>query len=307
MKKFLSIVSFLVLFSTNIFAATKVGEIVGQMGTTWNERDGKSETVVMGYELLMNDFLQTGEDGGMILLYADDTKFTMGPNTETIIDEFAFDTSMVPIEVAINISVNVGTFTYESGSISELGGDVEIFTPTATITMQGTAISGTVDTSGKTTIILIPDTKGDVGQVTVSNDSGSQILTNVYTSVTVFADNVTIKPPSPLGNNEKKNLFDLGSVEGDIEDDKKFTTPAMEKEDVKILENEVEEKDFEIIEDAEGQEVEMDMEEAQKLEEEIMSEELTLAETETIITVETETYDDTLWFDGVEAIYSFNR
>ena len=57
MKKFLSIVSFLVLFSFNTLAGTKVGEIVGQMGTTWNEREGKNETVIMGYELLMNDFL----------------------------------------------------------------------------------------------------------------------------------------------------------------------------------------------------------------------------------------------------------
>ena len=126
MKKFLSIVSFLVLFSFNAIAGTKVGEIVGQMGTTWNEREGQTETVTMGYELLMNDFLQTGEDGGMILSYVDGTKFTMGPNAEAIIDEFSFDTSMVPIEVSMNISVNVGSFTYESGSVSELGGDVTL-------------------------------------------------------------------------------------------------------------------------------------------------------------------------------------
>ena len=73
MKKFLSIVSFLVLLSFNAIAGTKVGEIVGQMGTTWNEREGQTETVIMGYELQMNDFLQTGEDGGMILSFGDFT------------------------------------------------------------------------------------------------------------------------------------------------------------------------------------------------------------------------------------------
>ena len=222
MKKFLSIVSFLVLLSFNAIAGTKVGEIVGQMGTTWNEREGKNETVVMGYELLMNDFLQTGEDGGMILSYVDGTKFTMGPNTEAIIDEFAFDTSMVPIEVAMDLTVNVGSFTYESGSVSELGGDVTISTATATVTMQGTAISGTVQANGTTTIVLLPDSSGGVGQVTVANETGSQTLTNPYTAVTVFAENVTIKAPSPLGNNEKKNLFDLDSVQETIEDEEKF-------------------------------------------------------------------------------------
>ena len=55
------------------------------MGSTWNERDGSTENTSMGYELQMNDFLQTGEDGGMILKYVDNTKFTMGPNTELIL------------------------------------------------------------------------------------------------------------------------------------------------------------------------------------------------------------------------------
>ena len=125
MRKLFLLVSILVLFCTSLSSAQitgpKVGEIIGQMGTTWNERDGSTENTSMGYELQMNDFLQTGEDGGMIISYVDKTKFTMGPNTELIIDEFAFDTSVVPIELAMNISVNVGTFTYESGSVSALG------------------------------------------------------------------------------------------------------------------------------------------------------------------------------------------
>ena len=117
MQKLFLLVSILVLFCTSLTSAQitgpKVGEITGQMGSTFNERDGQTEKVIMGYELQMKDFLQTGEDGGMILSYVDGTKFTMGPNTEKSIDEFAFDTSKVPIELAMNVSVNVGSFTYE--------------------------------------------------------------------------------------------------------------------------------------------------------------------------------------------------
>ena len=115
MKKILFLVSFLILISQTILAqitGPKVGEIIGQMGSTFNERDGETQKTMMGYELQMNDFLQTGEDGGMIIKYVDDTKFTMGPNTELIIDQFAFDTSKVPIVFAMNVSVNVGSFTY---------------------------------------------------------------------------------------------------------------------------------------------------------------------------------------------------
>jgi hypothetical protein len=258
----------LILGISSAKAAVTIGSVADKMGQTWNERDGRTEEVIKGYLLEMNDFLQTGEDGGMILHYKDDTKFTMGPNTELIIDEFAFDTSVIPIEIAMNISINVGTFTYESGDVKKLGGEVELVTPTATITMQGTAFSGTVDTSGQTTIILLPDSSGDVGQVTVTNDAGSQTLTNVYTSVTVVGSDVMIKTPSALDNNQKKNLFDIDSIDDDIK----------EKHD----------QQFDRAENNE---------QLQKMEEAIISEEVTITEG-------AETYDNTsdLGTSGTETI-----
>jgi len=213
MKKLLFLVSFLILFCTSAFA-TKVGTVIGQMGTTWNEREGSTENTLMGYVLKMNDFLQTGEDGGMILSYVDDTKFTMGPNTELTIDEFAFDTSKVPIEVAMNISINVGTFTYESGNVKKLGGEVNINAGNATITVQGTAFSGSVDTSGKATITLLPDSNGAVGQVTVSTDAGSQTITNAYNSVTVYINDLAPTPPKIETN--KQDIIELDKFEDEI-------------------------------------------------------------------------------------------
>ena len=219
MKKIFLIVSFLILITTSVFAVVeqKAGEVIGQMGTTFNERSGKTEKVEKGYIITMNDFLQTGEDGGMILKYVDDTKFTMGPNTELIIDEFAFDTSKVPIIVAMSTTVNVGTFTYESGQISNLGGSVEINTASATITVQGTAFSGTVTPSGETTITLLPDSNGAVGQVTVSNDAGSQTITNAYNSVTVISNDLTPTPPKIETN--KSDIIQLDELEKEIKED----------------------------------------------------------------------------------------
>ena len=220
MRKLFLLVSILVLFCTSTISqitGPKVGEVVGQMGTTWNERDGETQNTSMGYELQMKDFLQTGEDGGMILNYVDGTKFTMGPNTELTIDEFAFDTSVVPIELAMNVSVNVGTFTYESGSVSNLGGEVNIDAGNATITVQGTAFSGTVTTSGQTTITLLPDSNGAVGQVTVSNDAGSQTITNAYNSVTVVSNDLAPTPPKIETN--KQNIIELDKFEDEIKDE----------------------------------------------------------------------------------------
>ena len=64
-------------------------------GPRWNEREGKTEKVIAGYLLEMHDFLQTGEDGAMnIVFHMDNTKITLAPNTEFLIDEFAFDTTV---------------------------------------------------------------------------------------------------------------------------------------------------------------------------------------------------------------------
>ena len=230
MKKILFLVSFLILISQTILAqitGPKVGEIIGQMGSTFNERDGETQKTMMGYELQMNDFLQTGEDGGMIIKYVDDTKFTMGPNTELIIDQFAFDTSKVPIVVAMNVSVNVGSFTYESGQVSNLGGEVNINAGFATVTVQGTAFSATVSQTGKATITLLPDSDGGIGQVTVATDAGSQTITNAYNSVTVVSDNLAPTPPKIETN--KANIIELEEFEKEIKEDTSKTFGDVEK------------------------------------------------------------------------------
>ena len=252
MKKILFLVSFLVLFCTSLLSAQitspKVGEVIGQMGTTWNERDGQTQNTAMGYELQMNDFLQTGEDGGMILSYVDKTKFTMGPNTELVIDEFAFDTSVVPIELAMNISVNVGSFTYESGSVSSLGGEVNINAGFATVTVQGTAFSGVVDTSGQVTITLLPDSQGDVGAVTVSNDAGSQTITNAYNSVSVSSNDLAPTPPKIETN--KTDIIELNELEEDIKDESHKHFGDVDSKSAQAMEEAIISEEANIVEDS---------------------------------------------------------
>ena len=252
MRNLFFIVSFLVLFCTSVLSqitGPKVGEITGQMGTTWNERDGETQNTSMGYELQMNDFLQTGEDGGMILSYVDGTKFTMGPNTEKTIDEFAFDTSVVPIELAMNVTVNVGTFTYESGSVSNLGGEVNINAGFASITVRGTAFKATVETSGVATITLLPDSDGDVGQVTVSTDAGSQTITNVYNSVSVTSNDLTPTPPKIETN--KQNIIELDKFEEEIKDEsiKEFGDVDSKSEKAQKMEEAIISEEASVVED----------------------------------------------------------
>ena len=257
MKKFLTIVSALILFTTKAFAIPVVGTVYQKMGTTWVERDSNNITIQdSGFKLYMEDFLQTGEDGAMNIEFVDGTKFTLSPNSEAIIDEFAFDTSVVPIEIAMAVDINVGSFTYESGSISKMGGEVKISTPSATVTVQGTAFSGNVDVNGRTTITLLPDSTGNVGRVTVRNEAGSSTITRAYTAVTVLSDSLKPSFPDPLSTNERKELFDLDTNEESIEEkiddqrDRKEATKKLDnfdkQEDVKIDTIEIKEQNFDV-------------------------------------------------------------
>ena len=55
MKKIFLIVSFLILITTTAFAVieNKAGEVIGQMGTTFNERNGKTEKVEKEFKPLV--------------------------------------------------------------------------------------------------------------------------------------------------------------------------------------------------------------------------------------------------------------
>ena len=322
MKKFLTIVSTLILFTTQSIAVPVVGEVFQKMGTTWVERDFENITINdAGFKLYMEDFLQTGEDGAMNLEFIDGTKFTLAPNSEAVIDEFSFDTSVVPIEVSMSVDVNVGSFTYESGSVSKLGGEVEINTPTATVTVMGTAFSGRVDASGRTTITLLPDSTGSVGRVTVTNEAGASTITRAYSAVTVLSDNLRPSPPDPLSTNERKELFDLETNEETIEEkieeqrdtkkrvDKLEQIDDKEVKDIEQIEEVIEELETQEVKEVEldtfdeqeeskenaiemkeeNLEVEITEEEAGNLEQDLMTEELTIVEstsTESIVIVE---------------------
>ena len=220
MKKLLTLIfCFVMLTTTQAASGPTVGEVKQKMGTTWVERDFENVTITdSDFPLYMDDFLQTGEDGAMNIEFVDGTKVTVAPNSELVIDEFAFDTDAVPIQVALAIAINVGTFTYESGSISKLGGDVALVTPTAIITVQGTAFSGTVEPNGRTTITLLPDSSGDVGRVTVRNEAGSTTIAVPFASVEVVGASIVPGPPRPLSTNARAKLFDLDTNEEIIEE-----------------------------------------------------------------------------------------
>ena len=182
----------LLLAPTIAFAG--VGTIEHDEGRTWNERKNKTENIDLGYEVLMDDFYQTGEDGQIGIIFADETSVTVIENSELLIDDFVYDPATSAGSLSFNVTV--GSFRYVSGALAAANaGDVSITTPSATITVRGTTLTGNVTPSGATTITLLRDADGGLGLVNVSNRAGSVMLTRPFHTVTVASINT--RPPLP--------------------------------------------------------------------------------------------------------------
>ncbi len=185
----------ILLLAPSIAFAGGVGQVELNEGRTWNERKNKTENIDVGYDVLMNDFFQTSETGQIGIIFADDTSVTVIENSELLIDDFVYDPESGKGSLSFNVTV--GTFRYVSGTLAaNNAGAVSITTPSATITVRGTTLTGSVSQTGVTTITLLRDVDGGLGMVNVANKAGSINLTRAFHTVTVVSP--TVAPPMPI-------------------------------------------------------------------------------------------------------------
>ena len=98
--------------------------------------------------------------------------------------------------VSLAFNVTVGSFRYVSGALAaNNAGAVKITTPSATITVRGTTLTGNVTPTGATTVTLLRDADGGIGMVNVANKAGSVNLTRPFHTVTVAS--INSRPPLP--------------------------------------------------------------------------------------------------------------
>ena len=100
-------------------------------------RNAQSAEAVAGMPIQIGDVLKTGTDGGMGLIFNDDTVISLGPDTEIVIKKYLFD----PLEGKLSFFAKMvqGTISFLCGQIAKLDPDsVRIVIPAATIGPRGT-------------------------------------------------------------------------------------------------------------------------------------------------------------------------
>jgi len=140
----------------------------------------------------MNDTVTTANSRAGIT-FKDDTKVQITEHSKLVIDTFVYDDSKKTGKLGIKMAL--GTIKYASGQIAKNDPQqVVVETPTATIGVRGTDFSGSVDETGRSTIILLPscptgwkDVERDcvTGSISVTTIMGKIWLTKPFESVTV--------------------------------------------------------------------------------------------------------------------------
>lgn len=114
-----------------------VAAISSMDGTVHLNRSSGENRIAIGFRLMPGDILETGTDGSLGLVFDDDTRLSMGPDSRLEIEAFVFDPG--ESEFSFIVRLFKGTAVYVSGLIAKMSTKATKFiTPTASIGIRGT-------------------------------------------------------------------------------------------------------------------------------------------------------------------------
>lgn len=205
--------------------------------------------------------------GRIGITFLDNSTVRLTEHSKLIIDEYIYDPNPDKSKMALQFAS--GTIRFTSGAFNKK--NVELSTPTANIAVLGTDFTCTVDETGRSLIILLPDEYGDAsGEIIVSTATGQVTLNKPYQATTTsvyeanpskpvtlditldMIDNMLIvSPPQEKITNEqtqasqKADYLDFNDLDVDLlnedfldtEEDLDFTELDIDYLDVNFLED----------------------------------------------------------------------
>jgi len=147
-------------------------------------------------DVFQDEVVETGSRSASELHFADDTRITVGPNSRVVLDKFVYDPD--PGEGAFALQVTQGVFRFFSGNMASSNYSIE--TPSVTVGVRGTIISGGVDPStGAFGLIL----ESADSQATVTTGSGETVVLDMPGTAAVALSDGSVAagaaPPWLLG------------------------------------------------------------------------------------------------------------
>ena len=187
MKKILSTVFGLIfLLSVNSNAEEKLTiekQLVGIVGAISGTVKTETRQLKAGDKIYLNETILAGAGSGTQILLLDQSTFTIGEDSEVVMDTFVFDPSTNDGKIVA--SVKQGSLKVISGLISKKNPDsLTVEVPEGTLGSRGTEFQ-TIVSKGKTDTLLVGPGKNNTlgmrpGAVLVGNKFGQTLLDNPY-------------------------------------------------------------------------------------------------------------------------------
>jgi len=170
--------------------ADSIGDITEVRGYGQVFRD-EPYPAVLDLDLYSYDDVQTRK-GRLAITFLDKSTVRLTEHSSLIIDEYIYDPDPSKSKMALNFAS--GTIRFVSGALNKK--NITLTTPTADIAVRGTDFTVTVDETGRSLIILLPDQFGDPsGEIVVSTAMGQVILNQPYQATTTSVyDNAPTRP-----------------------------------------------------------------------------------------------------------------
>ena len=142
MKHLIHCVAFFVIASVTVLStANAAQEDAGYIkileGNAVIIRGGSSIPAQLGNPILMHDIIVTTSDGSLGITFMDNTRISIGPDTEFIINDYVYKPKKKQLSFISKISK--GTLHFISGNMSKLKKEAIVLkTPEGTVGIRGT-------------------------------------------------------------------------------------------------------------------------------------------------------------------------
>ena len=130
--------------------------------------------VVSGEPILLQDTIRSGVRSGAQIMLLDQTVFTIGPESELVVDEFVYDPGTNAGKMSAKLAQ--GVFRFVSGTMAKKHPeDVTLALPSGTLGVRGTLVGGRVDGATKSSLLVLlgegreNDTGAPAGEIEVCN------------------------------------------------------------------------------------------------------------------------------------------
>ena len=118
-------------------ASAQIARVKQSIGMAAIERGPARLPASPGLQLKAGDRLVTGKDGRISLTFVDNTRFSVGPNSDVAVSEFDYDRTRQ--RGTFVTQVNRGSLAVVSGKIAKSGRDaMKVRTPNSLLGVRGT-------------------------------------------------------------------------------------------------------------------------------------------------------------------------